>query len=115
MSVKDNFSVADEPVRSCSKILGGYIAPYDSTVVERIRSAGAVLFGRVGFVLEVLAGVLSLIACAADEHGRARDGQLQHEQCIRTGAEPVDAARGRRDLCGWQLWRWGGCRGGGTG
>jgi aspartyl-tRNA(Asn)/glutamyl-tRNA(Gln) amidotransferase subunit A len=53
VSIKDNFATMDEPHRSSSRILEGYKAPYDATVVARLKSAGAVLLGRVR--LEVIA------------------------------------------------------------
>ncbi len=34
------------PLNCASRILGGYRAPYDATVIERLRAAGAVIFGR---------------------------------------------------------------------
>lgn len=47
ISIKDNFAVMDEPVKGCSKILSGYIAPNDSTVAERLKVQNAVILGRV--------------------------------------------------------------------
>ncbi len=44
--LKDNIQVKDWSVTSGSKILQGYIAPYDATVVENLRAAGFAPFGR---------------------------------------------------------------------
>lgn len=46
IAVKDNISVKNHPVRCASKILGNYVSPYDATVVERLKDAGAIIIGR---------------------------------------------------------------------
>lgn len=44
--IKDNI-VSDGDLTECaSRILAGFQAPYDATVVEKLRSAGAVIFGK---------------------------------------------------------------------
>ena len=45
VALKANFCVKDWPSDACSKALRGYVAPFDSTVAERLRSSGAVLCG----------------------------------------------------------------------
>ena len=44
--LKDNIQVNGWSVTSGSKILQGYIAPYDATVVEKMQSKGLAPFGR---------------------------------------------------------------------
>jgi aspartyl-tRNA(Asn)/glutamyl-tRNA(Gln) amidotransferase subunit A len=44
--LKDNIQVNGWSVTSGSKILQGYIAPYDATVVENMKSKGLMPFGR---------------------------------------------------------------------
>ena len=46
IAVKDNIQVRDWSVTSGSKILQGYIAPYNATVVEKMTAAGLSPFGR---------------------------------------------------------------------
>ncbi|CAM9383416.1 unnamed protein product [Ectocarpus fasciculatus] len=46
VSMKDNFSVLDDPVTAGSKILQGYVAPYDSTIAERVKQNKGILLGR---------------------------------------------------------------------
>ena len=46
IALKDVIAVRDQPLNCGSKILGGFVSPYDATVVERLKSAGAVVFGR---------------------------------------------------------------------
>ena len=47
ISIKDVISVKGHPCGCASKILQGYVAPYDATVVAKLRAAGAIPFGRV--------------------------------------------------------------------
>src|SRR6185436_19592660 len=44
--VKDNLCTRDYPTTCGSKILAGYRAPYDATVIRRLREAGAVVVGK---------------------------------------------------------------------
>lgn len=46
IALKDNLCVEGEEITCGSKILKGFIAPYDATVVEKLLNAGAVIFGR---------------------------------------------------------------------
>jgi aspartyl-tRNA(Asn)/glutamyl-tRNA(Gln) amidotransferase subunit A len=45
VAVKDVLSVKGFPITCGSRILAGYRAPYDSTVVGRLREAGAIILG----------------------------------------------------------------------
>ena len=46
IALKDNMAQAGEPCGCASRILAGYVSPYDATVVERLRAAGAIVVGR---------------------------------------------------------------------
>jgi aspartyl-tRNA(Asn)/glutamyl-tRNA(Gln) amidotransferase subunit A len=46
IACKDIISVAGQPCTCASKILGNYRALYDATVVERLKAAGAIVFGK---------------------------------------------------------------------
>ena len=46
IAVKDLINVAGQPCTCGSKILAGYRAPYDATVITRLRAAGAIPLGR---------------------------------------------------------------------
>ncbi len=46
VAVKDIICTADMPTTAGSRILAGWVPPYDATVVERLRAAGAVLVGK---------------------------------------------------------------------
>ena len=46
IAIKDNIQVTNWSVTSASKILQGYIAPYNATVIEKMLEAGLSPFGR---------------------------------------------------------------------
>jgi aspartyl-tRNA(Asn)/glutamyl-tRNA(Gln) amidotransferase subunit A len=46
IAIKDLINVQGEPCTCASKILRGYTAPYDATVIRKLRAAGAIPFGR---------------------------------------------------------------------
>jgi aspartyl-tRNA(Asn)/glutamyl-tRNA(Gln) amidotransferase subunit A len=46
IAIKDIINVAGEPCTCASKILRGYRAPYDATVIRQLRAAGTIPFGR---------------------------------------------------------------------
>ncbi|MGH0033177.1 MAG: Asp-tRNA(Asn)/Glu-tRNA(Gln) amidotransferase subunit GatA [Myxococcota bacterium] len=46
VALKDVMVRAGEPTTCASRILEGYVSPFDSTVVERLDAAGAVVVGR---------------------------------------------------------------------
>ncbi len=46
LSIKDNILIKDHPTTCASKILQNYIAPYSATVIERLKTEGAVFLGK---------------------------------------------------------------------
>jgi aspartyl-tRNA(Asn)/glutamyl-tRNA(Gln) amidotransferase subunit A len=46
IALKDNLCTTDMPTTAASRILRGYVPPYDATVVRRLRAAGAVILGK---------------------------------------------------------------------
>ena len=46
VAIKDVLAVKGQPLNCGSKILGNFISPYDATVIEKLRAAGAIVFGR---------------------------------------------------------------------
>jgi aspartyl-tRNA(Asn)/glutamyl-tRNA(Gln) amidotransferase subunit A len=46
IAIKDLVSVQGHPCGCASKILQGYTAPFDATVIKKLRAAGAIPFGR---------------------------------------------------------------------
>ncbi|MFA6158796.1 MAG: Asp-tRNA(Asn)/Glu-tRNA(Gln) amidotransferase subunit GatA [Candidatus Paceibacterota bacterium] len=47
IAIKDNILIDGRRAGSASKILEGYIAPYDATAITKLKEAGAVFIGRV--------------------------------------------------------------------
>jgi len=47
IAIKDVINVQGEPCTCASQILKGYIAPYDATVIKKLKEAGAIPYGRV--------------------------------------------------------------------
>ena len=46
IAIKDIINVAGQPCTCASKILHDYRAPYDATVIRKLRAAGAIPFGK---------------------------------------------------------------------
>jgi aspartyl-tRNA(Asn)/glutamyl-tRNA(Gln) amidotransferase subunit A len=46
IATKDVIAVKGHPLNCGSKILGNFVSPYDATVIEKLKAAGAVVFGR---------------------------------------------------------------------
>lgn len=46
IAVKDNLTTTDAPTTSGSKILEGWVPPYDATVVKKLREAGLPILGK---------------------------------------------------------------------
>ncbi len=46
IGIKDVLAVKGQPLNCGSKILGKFISPYDATAIEKLRAAGAIIFGR---------------------------------------------------------------------
>ena len=46
IAIKDVLAVKGHPLNCGSKILGKFISPYDATVIQKLKAAGAIVFGR---------------------------------------------------------------------
>jgi aspartyl-tRNA(Asn)/glutamyl-tRNA(Gln) amidotransferase subunit A len=46
VAIKDVLAVKNQPLNCASKILGKFISPYDATAIEKLKAAGAIVFGR---------------------------------------------------------------------
>jgi len=46
IAIKDVLAVKGQPLNCASRILGKFISPYDATVIQKLRDAGAIVFGR---------------------------------------------------------------------
>lgn len=46
LAIKDNILIQGKKVTAASKILEGYVAPYDATAISKLKASGAVFLGR---------------------------------------------------------------------
>jgi len=46
VAIKDVIAVKDQPLGCASRILKNFVSLYDATVIEKLKAAGAVVFGR---------------------------------------------------------------------
>jgi aspartyl-tRNA(Asn)/glutamyl-tRNA(Gln) amidotransferase subunit A len=46
LAVKDVLNVRDQPCGCASRMLEGYVSPYDATAIARLRAEGAIFLGR---------------------------------------------------------------------
>ena len=46
IAIKDVINVAGQPCTCASRMLRNYVAPYDATVIRRLKAAGAIPFGK---------------------------------------------------------------------
>jgi aspartyl-tRNA(Asn)/glutamyl-tRNA(Gln) amidotransferase subunit A len=46
IGLKDVISVAGQPLTASSRMLEGFVSPYDSTVTQKLKAAGAICWGR---------------------------------------------------------------------
>jgi aspartyl-tRNA(Asn)/glutamyl-tRNA(Gln) amidotransferase subunit A len=46
IAIKDVIAVKNQPLNCASKILGNFISPYDAAVIEKLKTEGAIIFGR---------------------------------------------------------------------
>lgn len=46
IGIKDTLAVQDQPLGCASKMLEGYVSPFDATCIAKLREAGAVIWGR---------------------------------------------------------------------
>jgi len=46
VAIKDNMCTAGVPTTASSKILAGFVPPYNATVIERLEQAGAIIIGK---------------------------------------------------------------------
>jgi aspartyl-tRNA(Asn)/glutamyl-tRNA(Gln) amidotransferase subunit A len=46
IAVKDVLAVKGHPLNCGSKIMGNFVSPYDATAIQKLKAAGAIIFGR---------------------------------------------------------------------
>ncbi len=74
VAVKDNIVTTDQPTTCASRILAGYVSPFNATVIDRLRTAGA------------------LVACKTNLDEFAMGSSTEHSAYGRV-RHPLDPAR----------------------
>lgn len=46
IAIKDNICTIDQPTTCASRILNGYMSPFDAHVVQKLRNSGAIIIGK---------------------------------------------------------------------
>jgi len=75
IAIKDNINVTGEPCTCASKFLdGAYTAPYDATVIKKLKAAGAIPFGRLNMDEFAMGGTTdnSALGTTNNPHDTAR-------------------------------------------
>ncbi len=91
IAIKDNMNVEGQPCTASSHILEGYVAPYDATVIAKLRAAGAVFLGRTNMDEFALGSTTQTSYFGATENPVARG-------CIPGGSSGGSAAAVGGDL-----------------
>jgi aspartyl-tRNA(Asn)/glutamyl-tRNA(Gln) amidotransferase subunit A len=73
LAVKDILNVHGQPCTCASRILQGYIAPYDATVIARLRAEGAIFLGRTNMDEFAMGSTTENSACGATRNPHATD------------------------------------------
>lgn len=77
-ALKDNIAVRGMPLTCASRILEGFVSPYDATLVERLRAAGVVILGKTNL----------------DEFGMGSSNEHSHFGTVRNPHDPERVAGG---------------------
>jgi aspartyl-tRNA(Asn)/glutamyl-tRNA(Gln) amidotransferase subunit A len=98
IAIKDNIVQSGEPASCASRILEGYVSPFDATAVAKLRDAGAVIVGRTNLD-EFAMG-------SSTEHSSilpgARPSRCRPAWCrSRWGVTPAARSGSRRRSVGW--------------
>jgi aspartyl-tRNA(Asn)/glutamyl-tRNA(Gln) amidotransferase subunit A len=109
VAYKDIYDVQGMPTTAASKVMAGYVAPEDSTVVARLRQAGAICLGKLN-TIEFASGSMDVFGTARNPWntamfpGGSSSGSgtalAAHMVPLATGSDTGGSIRNPASFCG---------------